>query len=100
MTLAPPSSTGGATVTRSASSPATRTDTAAGAAGGPVEAEMEPALQPRELHAYTAAAPGTLPLIVVTQVDLQELLEAHDVCEHAEMPLFQIGYVFFVLVTL
>ena len=33
----------------------------------------------------------------MTQVDLQELLEAHDVCEHAEMPLFQIGYVFLFL---
>ena len=39
--LAPLSSSGGATVTRSASSPATRTDTAAGAAGGPVEAEVQ-----------------------------------------------------------
>ena len=39
MTLAPPSSAGGVTVTRRASSPATRTDTAAGAVAGAIGAK-------------------------------------------------------------
>ena len=60
MTLAPPSSRGGVTVTRSASSPATRTDTAAGAAGGAVEAEVESMLQPREVQETAVAFKGVV----------------------------------------
>ena len=59
--MAPPSSRGGATVTRSASSPATRTDTAAGAAGGPVEAEVQAALQPSEVQVFVKTTTGVEP---------------------------------------